>query len=48
MVLLTLAITYIYPSVVTYLPDVLFNQAVEIPFDPNDSSVVNPNIFKGM
>jgi tripartite ATP-independent transporter DctM subunit len=48
MVLLTLAITYLYPSVVTYLPDVLFNQAVEIPFDPNDSSVVNPNIFKGM
>ena len=48
MVLLTLAITYIYPSVVTYLPDVLFNQAVEIPFDPHDSSVVNPNIFKGM
>ena len=48
MVLLTLVITYVYPSVVTYLPDVLFNQAVEIPFDPNDSSVVNPNIFKSM
>ncbi|MGA0955884.1 MAG: TRAP transporter large permease subunit, partial [Burkholderiaceae bacterium] len=48
MVLLTLAITYIYPSVVTYLPDVFFNQAVEIPIDPNDSSVVDPSIFKGM
>jgi tripartite ATP-independent transporter DctM subunit len=48
MVLLTLAITYIYPSVVTYLPDVFFNQAVEIPIDPNDSSVVDPSIFKSM
>jgi tripartite ATP-independent transporter DctM subunit len=48
MVILTLVITYVYPSVVTYLPDVFFNQAVEIPVDPNDSSVVDPSIFKSM
>jgi tripartite ATP-independent transporter DctM subunit len=46
MVLLTLAMTYIYPAMVTYLPDQFFNQAQEIPFDPNDESVVNPDIFK--
>jgi hypothetical protein len=46
MVLFTLALTYVYPALVTYLPDQFFNQAVEIPYDPNDSSVVNPDIFK--
>jgi tripartite ATP-independent transporter DctM subunit len=46
MVILTLALTYVYPTLVTYLPDVLFNQAVDIPVDPNDSSVVNPDVFK--
>jgi tripartite ATP-independent transporter DctM subunit len=46
MVLLTLAMTYIYPAMVTYLPDQFFNQAQDIPFDPNDESVVNPDIFK--
>jgi tripartite ATP-independent transporter DctM subunit len=48
MVLITLALTYIYPSMVTYLPDHFFNQAKEIPYDPNDKSVVNPDIFKSM
>jgi tripartite ATP-independent transporter DctM subunit len=48
MVLLTLALTYIYPSLVTYLPDVFFSQPAEIPYDPNDESVVNPDIFKTM
>jgi tripartite ATP-independent transporter DctM subunit len=48
MVLLTLALTYIYPSMVTYLPDQFFNQAVEIKYDPTDESVVDPNIFKNM
>jgi len=48
MVLVTLALTYIYPSMVTYLPDRFFNQAKEIPYDPNDKSVVNPDIFKSM
>jgi tripartite ATP-independent transporter DctM subunit len=48
MVLLTLALTYIYPSMVTYLPDQFFNQAVEIPYDPTDESVIDPNIFKNM
>ena len=48
MVLLTLALTYIYPSMVTYLPDQFFNQATEIPYDPTDESVVDPNIFKSM
>ena len=46
MVLMTLALTYVYPSMVTYLPDRFFNQATEIPIDPDDSSVVNPDIFK--
>ena len=46
MVLLTLAMTYIYPAMVTYLPDQFFNQAEEIPVDPNDESVVNPDVFK--
>jgi tripartite ATP-independent transporter DctM subunit len=48
MVILTLALTYIYPSMVTYLPDRFFNQAVEIEYDPTDESVVDPNIFKNM
>lgn len=48
MVLLTLALTYVYPSLVTYLPDQFFGQAQEIPYDPNDESVVDPNIFKSL
>jgi tripartite ATP-independent transporter DctM subunit len=48
MVLLTLALTYIYPSMVTYLPDQFFNQVEEVPYDPNDESVVDPNVFKNM
>jgi TRAP-type mannitol/chloroaromatic compound transport system permease large subunit len=48
MVLVTLALTYIYPSLVTYLPDVLFNQPTEMPYDPSDESVVNPDIFKSL
>ncbi|MEN9794733.1 MAG: hypothetical protein RJA17_1273 [Pseudomonadota bacterium] len=48
MVILTLALTYIYPSMVTYLPDQFFNQATEIKYDPTDESVVDPNIFKTM
>jgi tripartite ATP-independent transporter DctM subunit len=48
MVLLTLALTYVYPSLVTYLPDQFFNQAKEIPYDPTDESVVDPNIFKNL
>jgi hypothetical protein len=31
---------------VTYLPDQFFNQAQEIPVDPDDESVVNPDVFK--
>jgi len=46
MVILTLALTYIFPSLVTYLPDRFFSQATEVPFDPDDKSVVNPDIFK--
>ena len=46
MVLVTLALTYIFPAMVTYLPDQFFNQAKEIPIDPDDESVVNPDIFK--
>ncbi|MCU0763853.1 MAG: TRAP transporter large permease subunit [Hydrogenophaga sp.] len=46
MVLFTLAMTYVYPSMVTYLPDQFFNQAVEIERDPNDTSIVNPDFFK--
>jgi tripartite ATP-independent transporter DctM subunit len=46
MVLLTLALTYIYPSMVTWLPDQFFGQATEVPRDVNDPSIVNPDIFK--
>ena len=46
MVILTLALTYVYPALVTYLPDQFFGQAKEIPFDPDDTSIVNPDIFK--
>jgi TRAP-type mannitol/chloroaromatic compound transport system permease large subunit len=46
MVIATLALTYLYPSMVTYLPDRFFNQATELKVDPNDESVVNPDIFK--
>jgi tripartite ATP-independent transporter DctM subunit len=46
MVLATLALTYLYPAMVTYLPDQFFNQAQEIEYDPTDESIVNPNIFK--
>jgi tripartite ATP-independent transporter DctM subunit len=45
-VLVTLVLTYVFPSMVTYLPDVLFNQSEEIPYDPSDESVVDPNVFK--
>jgi hypothetical protein len=31
---------------VTYLPDHFFNQSVEIKFDPNDETLVNPDFFK--
>ena len=48
MVLLTLALTYVYPSMVTYLPDLFFDQAAEIPYDPTDGSVVNPDFFKNL
>ncbi len=47
-VLITLVLTYVYPSLVTYLPDVLFNQVDEIPYDPNDESVVDPSVFKSL
>jgi tripartite ATP-independent transporter DctM subunit len=46
MVLFTLAMTYAYPAMVTYLPDQFFNQAVEMERDLNDESVVNPDFFK--
>ncbi len=45
MVLFTLAMTYVYPAMVTYLTDHLFNQPVEIERDPNDASIVNPDFF---
>jgi len=45
-VLVTLALTYIFPALVTYLPNAFFDQATEIPYDPNDPSVVNPDFFK--
>jgi hypothetical protein len=38
--------TYVFPAMVTYLPDQFFNQAVEMERDPNDESVVNPDFFK--
>ena len=46
MVIFTLVLTYIFPDLVTYLPDQFFGQPKEIPFDPNDDTIVNPDIFK--
>lgn len=48
MVLFTLALTYLEPRLITYLPDQFFNQVSETPFDASDESVVNPDIFKSM
>jgi TRAP-type mannitol/chloroaromatic compound transport system permease large subunit len=48
MVIVTLALTYIFPTLVTYLPDQFFSQAEEIPYDPNDETVVDPSIFKSL
>jgi tripartite ATP-independent transporter DctM subunit len=45
-ILFTLAMTYVFPAMVTYLPEVFFDQSVEIERDPNDESVVNPDFFK--
>ena len=46
MVILTLALTYIFPALVTYLPNAFFDQAADIPYNPDDPSVVNPDFFK--
>jgi tripartite ATP-independent transporter DctM subunit len=48
MVILTLVLTYLEPRLVTYLPDQFFGQPADIPFDPDDESIVNPDIFKNM
>jgi tripartite ATP-independent transporter DctM subunit len=48
MVIITLVLAYVFPQIVTYLPDQFFNQAVEIEIDPNDESIVDPNVFKNM
>ena len=45
-ILFTLALTYAFPAMVSYLPDQFFNQSVEQERDPNDESVVNPDFFK--
>ncbi|MFN5095636.1 TRAP transporter large permease subunit [Limnohabitans sp.] len=45
-ILFTLAMTYVFPAMVTYLPEVFFDQSVEMERDPNDESVVNPDFFK--
>ncbi len=44
-ILFTLAMTYVFPAMVTYLPEVFFDQSVEMERDPNDESVVNPDFF---
>jgi tripartite ATP-independent transporter DctM subunit len=48
MVIVTLVLSYVEPRLITYLPDQFFSQPQEIPFDPEDESVVNPDIFKDM
>ena len=48
MVLMTLVLTYTFPQMATYLPEVLFDQQKEVEFDASDESVVNPDIFKNM
>jgi tripartite ATP-independent transporter DctM subunit len=46
MVVATLALTYIYPAMVTYLPEQFFSQPADIKYDPDDESIVNPDVFK--
>lgn len=49
MVILSLVIIYVQPKIVTYLPDLLYNQVVELPpADPNDTSIADPDFFKSM
>ena len=48
MVLMTLVLTYTFPQMATYLPEVLFDQQEEVEFDASDESVVNPDVFKNM
>ena len=45
-VIVTLALTYIFPALVTYLPNEFFDSAADIPYNPDDPSVVNPDFFK--
>jgi tripartite ATP-independent transporter DctM subunit len=48
MVLVTLVLVYVQPKIVTFLPDLLYNQPPEIPqIDPNDENVVNPAFLSG-
>jgi tripartite ATP-independent transporter DctM subunit len=48
MVLITLVLVYVQPKIVTFLPDLLYNQPPEIPqIDPNDETVVNPAFLTG-
>lgn len=48
MVLITLVLVYVQPKIVTFLPDLLYNQPPEIPkIDPNDENVVNPAFLSG-
>jgi hypothetical protein len=39
-------LTYFLSGRQTHLPGLLCNQAKTAPIDPNDSSVVHPDVFK--
>ncbi len=46
MVLVTLVLVYVQPVLVTWLPDMLYNnEDVSAPYDPNDPSAVNPEFL---
>ncbi|QWE10908.1 TRAP transporter large permease subunit [Polynucleobacter sp. es-EL-1] len=46
MVLVTLVLVYAQPVLVTWLPDMLYNnEEVSAPYDPNDPSAVNPEFL---
>ena len=45
MVLLTLVLVYVYPQIVSYLPDLLYNQPVAADQGPLPEGVIDPSFF---
>jgi tripartite ATP-independent transporter DctM subunit len=48
MVLLTLVLVYVQPKIVSFLPDLLYNQPVEVDDSPLPEGVLDPSFFMQM